>query len=161
MKIFKSALLGLAFVGASISVNAHATDASITTESTPGRMLVLGGEGIGGVTRSHLRPARHDFPKDSGLSSKRVTTIEWQTTWYPEAIEQSVELCYFRPYSRNHVGCIQVSPNSSGSTTHFSGQRFNEGTEVQLVYRAKSATGVLPRHVAPAGKDRVVFHFSY
>ena len=159
MKIFKSALLGLACLGASIAINAHATDASITTESTPGRMLVL--DGGGGLKYSFHHPARTDFPQDSGLSRKRVTTIEWQTTWYPDAIEQSAELCYFRPYSSGPVGCIDVPFNSSGSTTRFNGQRFDAGAKVQLVYRANSATGILPRHVVPAGNDRVVFHFSY
>nr|WP_163503196.1 hypothetical protein [Halomonas socia] len=122
-------------------------------------MLVLSSSG--GIKQSFHHPARADFPQDAILPRKELTSIEWQTTWYPDAIGLNVELCYFLPNLSSPIGCVAVNPNSSGSTAFFSGQRFDIGSKVELVYAAGSATGTLPRQIENAGNDSVTFNFSY
>ncbi|XUO86862.1 hypothetical protein RVM26_14805 [Halomonas sp. KM072] len=138
---------------------AQSTEASVTSSSNPGRMLVLSSGG--GIKQSFLNANRSDFPAGTTLPRKTLTDIEWQTTWYPDAIGLTVELCYFRPNTSSPVGCVPVNPNSSGISTAFSGQRFDVGSKVELVYRAESATGILPRQITNAGNDSVTFNFTY
>ncbi|GGW42344.1 hypothetical protein [Vreelandella hamiltonii] len=161
MKKEIGAYLAVGFFLLTLGGVAHgqSSEASVSTESNPGRMLVLSGGG--GINQSFHHPARADFPPGTTLPRKELTSIEWQTTWYPDAIGLSVDLCYFLPNLSSPVGCVAVTPNSSGSTTFFSGQRFDIGSKVEFVYEAESATGTLPRQIENAGNDSVVFNFQY
>lgn len=161
MKKKIGAYLAIGFFLLALGGVAHgqSREASVSTESNPGRMLVLSSGG--GIKQSFHHPARADFPQDAILPRKELTGIEWQTTWYPDAIGLNVELCYFLPYSSSPVGCVAVTPNSSGSTSAFNGQRFDIGSKVEFVYRADSATGALPRQITNAGNDSVTFNFRY
>ncbi|WP_133154983.1 hypothetical protein [Billgrantia endophytica] len=123
-------------------------EASVSTESNPGRMLALSSGG--GIKQSFHHPTRADCPQDAILPRKELTDIEWQTMWYPDAIGQRVELCYFAPYASNSVDCILVSPNSSGNISSFNGQLFDIDSNVELVYEADSATGTLSRQIENA-----------
>ncbi|WP_141439662.1 hypothetical protein [Vreelandella titanicae] len=154
MKIFRSALLGLVFVGASISINAHATDASITKSVSPGSMLVLPN---GGTRMSQFGLISSDFPRGTLPKRKTLTSIEWQTTWYPEGEGETLELCYFRPYSRTEVGCRAIQPNSSGTINDFNNQRFDNGAKVTIFHRVNGGRDV----IQPVGQDIVTFRYTY
>ncbi|GAA0565070.1 hypothetical protein ACFQH5_01810 [Halomonas salifodinae] len=154
MKASKILVAGLALLSAVISTTALATDDTITKTASPGSMLVLSN---GGVSLSQFGLTSSDFPSGTGTKTKTLTGIDWQTTWYPEAIGETLELCYFRPYSSTEVGCRPIPPNSSGTINDFNNQRFGNGAKVIIYHRAEDGSRVLQ----PAGQDTVTYHYSY
>lgn len=154
MNIFKTALVGLSFVGASIAISAHATDGSITKSVSPGSMLVLSN---GGVRMSQFGLISSDFPSGTLPNRKTLTGIEWQTTWYPQGEGETLELCYLTPYSSTEVGCSTIQPNSSGTVNDFNNQRFDNGAKVIIYHRVNGGSGV----IQPAGQDVVTFRYTY
>jgi len=154
MQASKTLVAGLALLGAIVSTTALATDATITKTASPGTMLVLSN---GGVSMSQFGLISSDFPSGTGTKTKTLSGIEWQTTWYPEAIKETLELCYFRPYSSAEVGCKEIQPNSSGTINDFNNQRFGNGAKVIIYHEAEDGSRIL----YPAGQDVVTYRYSY
>lgn len=154
MQISKTLIAAFVLLSTFVSTAVLATDGSITKTVSPGSMLVLSN---GGVSQSQFGLVSSDFPSGTLPNRKTLTAIEWQTTWYPGAVGETLELCYFRPYSSTEVGCRPIQPNSSGTIYDFNDQRFDNGSKVVIYHRAQGGSGVLQ----PSGQDVVTYRYSY
>ncbi|MNF93099.1 hypothetical protein D3C84_757630 [compost metagenome] len=98
-----------------------------------------------------------DFPSGTRSLTKTLQGIDWSTTSYPNNTGETVELCYYRPYSSNPVSCTGILPNSSGTLTNYNGQSFGNGAKVIIRHRVQG--GQQPGY--PAANDTVTFRYSY
>lgn len=151
MKIMKM-LLPLTFL--LISAPSFATNASLTKTATPSVIVVTTGGGVGLAT---FFTSSADFPGTLLTKTKTLLGIDWQTTLYPNNPNETVQLCYFLPYTGNPVGCVPITKNSSGTVSNFNNQVFGLGTEVTIRH---TVTGG-PAPAIPSSHDTVTFRYSY
>lgn len=151
MKFMKT-LLPLVLVLASAS--SFAVDAAITKTASPGVIVVTNGGT--GLAQFGLLSAY--FPTGTSLKTKTLRSINWQTTFYPNHPNETVELCYYRPYSSTAVGCVPINPpHSSGIVNNFNSQPFGPGARVIIRHYVNGG----PQPASPAGLDTVTFNYSY
>lgn len=132
----------------------YAVDAVITKTVKPDNIIVVNG----GAGLAQFGLSSTDFPSGTGTKTKSLKKIDYSTTNYPNNTDETVELCYYRPYSSvTPVGCKPISPNSTGTVTDFNSQSFGPGAKVIIRHRVQG--GQQPGY--PAGKDTVTIHYSY
>lgn len=132
----------------------HAVDDFITKTVTPDVIIVVSNGS--GLAQFGLNSG--DFPSGTGTKTKTLKGIDWSTTSYPNNNNESVELCYYRPYSSvTPVDCVPISQNSSGTVNNFNYQNFGPGAKVIIRHRVQG--GQQPGY--PAGSDSVTFRYSY
>ena len=134
---FMKILLPLVFVLA--SAPSFAVDAAITKTASPGVIIVTNG----GTGLAQFNILSANFPSGTLSKTKTLLGIDWQTTLYPNNPGETVQLCYYRPYSSTEVGCTTILRNSSGTVSNFNTQPFGPGAKVII------------RH------DTVTFRYSY
>ena len=150
MNIMKM-LLSLSFL--LISAPSFAVNASFTKSASPGFVSVTnGGIGIAG-----FYAASTSFPSGTLNMPKTLLGIDWRTTLYPNNPAETVDICYYRPYTRIPVGCVPISRDSSGTITSFNNQLFDMGSEIRIFHYINGG----PCCAFPAGKDTVTIHYSY
>lgn len=148
---FKKKLLPLALL--LISAPSFAVDAQITKSASPGVVIVTNG----GVGQAAVFASSSDFPAGTLSKTKTLLGIDWQTTWYPNNPGETVQLCYYRPYSATAVGCVPIIRNASGTVTNFNNQPFGAGVEVMIRHSLNGG----PQPASPAGRDTVTFRYRY
>ncbi|QXI29836.1 hypothetical protein [Pseudomonas vanderleydeniana] len=142
-------ILSLALILA--STQTFAADASITKSQKPPSFFSY----ISTATSIH-RTLLADFTHPTNVQMK-LKGLRWNTTFFPDAINERVKLCYFEPYSNAEVDCQFITPNSTGTTTLFNQKRFGHGAKVHLTH----LTDDLKKPAHPAGEDSITFEYSY
>ena len=148
---FMKILLPLVFVLA--SAPSFAVDAAITKTASPGVIIVTNG----GTGLAQFNILSANFPSGTLSKTKTLLGIDWQTTLYPNNPGETVQLCYYRPYSSTEVGCTTILRNSSGTVSNFNTQPFGPGAKVIIRHLANGG----PQPAYPAGQDTVTFRYSY
>lgn len=137
---------------------ALAAEYSITKAEAPGPVLVLSNSathpGVGFANFNVLYP---DIPAGIINDPKQLLDIRWSTTYYPQTLNEKVELCYYQPFS-SQKNCEEIYPNSSGVLTVFNNQSFGHGSKVTINH---SVLGGTPPYARPAGVDSVTFRYRY
>ncbi|NVZ66123.1 hypothetical protein HX867_28865 [Pseudomonas gingeri] len=142
-------LLSLALLLASTPT--FATDASITKSAKPPSMFSY----INTGTSTH-RILLADFAHPTNVTMK-LKNIRWSTTFFPEAINERVKLCYFEPYSNTETDCEIIAPNSTGTTNRANGKRFGHGAKVHITHISEDLKNPAHAH----GEDNITFEYNY
>ncbi|WP_017127704.1 hypothetical protein [Pseudomonas gingeri] len=144
-------LLSLSLLLASTST--FATDASITKSAKPPSMFSY----INTGTSTH-RILLADFAHPTNVTMK-LKNIRWSTTYFPDAINERVRLCYFEPYSNTEVetDCQFINPNSTGSINRFNGKKFGHGAKIHITHISED----LEKPAHALGEDAITFEYSY
>lgn len=100
---FMKILLPLVFVLA--SAPSFAVDAAITKTASPGVIIVTNG----GTGLAQFNILSANFPSGTLSKTKTLLGIDWQTTLYPNNPGETVQLCYYRPYSSTEVDAPRFS----------------------------------------------------
>ncbi len=148
----------LALLGGIGHGSAFAAEAVITKSVAPGPILILSNsndEPSVGFSRFNVSPS--DIPSEVSLKQKQLLGIQWSTTYYPQTLNDEVELCYYRPYSSDR-SCEPIQPNSSGVVERFNDQPFGRGSTVEIRHRV---LGGMRPYARPAGVDSVTFRYRY
>lgn len=143
-----AALLMIASSGTALAVNG-----SIAKTASPGVVVVT----TGGVGTAYFNVLSANFPSGTLSKTKTLQGIDWTTTSYPNNPGETVELCYYRPYTANPVACHPIGRNSSGTDTGFNTQSFGAGSQVTIRHSMNGG----PQPASPAGKDSVTIRYSY
>nr|WP_314568862.1 hypothetical protein [uncultured Pseudomonas sp.] len=116
-------------------------------------VLSIGGSGLAqfGVTAA-------DLPEGTIATPKKLKGIDWRTTYYPQNINETIELCYYLPFTGAALGCRKITPNSQGTLSDFNGERFGHGSRI-IIRHSVEAGGA--RLGYPATTDSVSIRYSY
>lgn len=88
---------------------------------------------------------------------KKLTSIHWKTTYFPDNSDETVEICYLQPGRIDPDHCKEIRPNSSGDVDEFNSFKFDWHAAVWIRHR----TGAGKDFGAPAGMDKIVINYSY
>ncbi len=137
---------------------AFGAEYSIAKEQAPTSILILSNSNIepsiGFAIFTIMIP---DIPPGTFNAPKQLLEIGWRTTYYPQTINEDIELCYHRPYS-SEKSCRTIYPNSSGNLMDFNEQPFGHGSKVTINHKVLGGTRPYAR---PAGVDFVTFKYRY
>lgn len=137
---------------------AFGAEHSIAKEQAPTSILILSNSNIepsiGFAIFTIMIP---DIPPGTFNAPKQLLEIGWRTTYYPQTINEDIELCYHRPYS-SEKSCRTIYPNSSGNLMDFNDQPFGHGSKVTINHKVLGGTRPYAR---PAGLDFVTFKYRY
>ncbi|KZN33541.1 hypothetical protein N480_23755 [Pseudoalteromonas luteoviolacea S2607] len=140
-----------------ISVQALATDYTITKQKQPSRMLVLSSAGgLSSELFSVLNMDLRDIPYRDKTGT--ITGISYVSASFSDSATETAELCFYRAYSSNPLMCEEIVPNSSGMVTAFNGQWFRAGVQASIVHRVE-ATGSF-HYLEPNREESVTFHYT-
>lgn len=153
MKFMKLAIPAALLMFAASEATLAATTASFTKTAAPRVVLVT----TGGVGSAAFFASSTDFPAGTLSKPKTLLGINWQTTLYPNNPNESVDLCYFRPYAGTPVACVPINRNSSGTALNFNNEPFGLGVEVMIRHWTNGG----PQPAYPAGRDTVTITYSY
>lgn len=137
-----------------VSVNGFATERFLAKSATPTR-IVVAKAGFGLAQFSVMSadfPERHVF-----LAPKLLKSISWETTYYPDNLNETVKICYFQALSVSPDHCKVINKNSSGSTEEFNSFIFDRHARVMIKHEVKGGKN----RGAPAGMDKIVIKYSY
>lgn len=132
-----------------VSMSGVAAEFSVTKSMAPFSIYKPGYKGI-----SVHQVMGVDYPRGAKTVS-RLKSISWSTTLYPNATDETVELCYLALGTVET--CRPISPNSSGETKEFNHLPYEYVTRVIIKHSIKSG----PLNSKPAGQDSVRFNLSY
>jgi len=136
-----------------LSANSFAADNFINKSAVPTRIVVA----KAGIGLSQLSMMSFDFPKDHRFAPKKLKRISWRTTYYPENMNETVQICYTKPGSFNYDDCQDISPNSSGDMMEFNKYSFDRNATITFRHEVRGGRN----QGAPAGEDSIVVHYSY
>ncbi|TFY88980.1 hypothetical protein DYL59_13865 [Pseudomonas kairouanensis] len=138
--------------------SAFAGEETITKSKAPDAVLIVSISNVEpGVGFSRFSILGVDIPRAVSLKQKQLLGILWSTTYYPGILNDTVELCYYRPYSSER-SCVPIQPNSSGEVMYFNDQPFDRGSVVEIRHHVLG--GERP-YARPAGIDSVTFRYRY
>ena len=149
----KSQIIAVALVLA--SAQSFAAERSIAKSHRPTTIVVAhNGSGL-----AQFPIIRSDFPNHAVIAApKKIESISWSTTHYPEHPTETVDICYSRPYrSSSFEHCEPVNKNSMGTTSVFNVYAFDMGA--QFIIRHKVNGG--RNNSAAAGVDTLTINYSY
>lgn len=141
--------VALAFV----AVNGFAAEGSITKSVKPPRVNI----GWDGIATSRFFISTREFPGAMLAAPKKLKSIQWETTHFPDNTGEEVDICYLQPGRIDPDDCVVVHPNSSGVVEEFNSLKFDWHTEVWI--RHKTTGG--KNSGASAGMDKIVINYSY
>ena len=155
----KKSLLSLAllFSAAAISAPALATTGSLTKTGTAPTVDLLS-TGTAPVALTSLIVVSTDFPSGTSSKTKTLTKVSYSAAAYTAATTESLQLCYYRPYTAAAAKCIDITPGSTSSTTDFNSYTFGNGSELQFRH---TVTGAASAHLSPSRKESVTAEYSY
>lgn len=143
-------LLFIAF--ALFSLNAVAADKSMTKTAKPPRIVVA----KDGSAMSQFFVSSSDFSRRGQLLAKKtLTSIEWSTTYYPDNLNEEVEICYSQPGRIDPDLCRPITPNSSGRILDFNSFKFDMHARVTIRHSVKGGRD----SGRSAGEDTVVINY--
>jgi len=93
----------------------------------------------------------------TGRGNPRLTSVQWNTTGFPDSVREAVSICYRRPGSIKDLGCKVIAPNSFGTIYDYNSERFAAGATIIIRHKADYSQTVSK----PAGRDSVTFNFTY
>ncbi|MFP1790502.1 hypothetical protein ACLED1_14090 [Lonsdalea quercina] len=149
----KSKLLACCFLTAAFPLLASA--GVITKSSTPYPQYVPS-SGVPSTSFSAFHVYSADFPKGNLIVTKRLISVSYQTTKFPAAYSDNVQLCYFNPYQASAASCVPAKAGATGSTAAFDNQIFSIGAQIQIRHEL---TGKPRSTLQPAGKESVTFNY--
>jgi|GEM_PF-3012674 len=131
-----------------VSVSSVAVDRSWTKTDTPSRMLFSSF-----ATLSNFTPLASEL-RGKGLGEyPKITSVEWASTYYPGSVGETVELCQITGKKE----CERIMPDSFGMTRKFNKLTFTN-TTFFVIRHAREAGEI---NTLPAGRERVVVHYTY
>ncbi len=136
-----------------LSANTFAAEGVITKSKVPDRIVVA----KAGVGLAQFSMMTMDFPKNQRYLPKKLESINWTTTSYPDNTGEVVQICYTQPANSGYDRCYDISQSPSGSTdafNHYGFDRFARITIKHLVSGGKNQG-------APAGRDSITVRYSY
>ena len=136
-----------------LSVNSFAADEFISKSAVPTR-IVVAKDGVGLAQFSMMS---FDFPGSHRFAPKKLKGISWRTTYYPDNLNETVQLCYTKPAGSGYDDCRYISPNSSGDMDDFNKYSFDKYARFTFRHEVKGGKN----QGAPAGEDSIVVHYSY
>ncbi|WP_273826219.1 hypothetical protein [Pseudomonas asplenii] len=142
-------MLSLALILA--STQTFAADASITKSKRPPSLYSYADTA---TSRHSLLLADFTHPINVQMNLRE---IRWSTTFYPDAPNEEVKICYIDSPSNIEGECQIIIPNATGSTKLFNQKRFGHGVSVHITHISKN----LKETAHPAGEDSVTFEYSY
>lgn len=136
-----------------LSANSFAADNIISKSAVPTRIVVA----KDGVGLGQFPMMSFDFPRSHRFAPKKLKSISWRTTYYPENMNETVQICYTKPAGSGYDDCRDILPNSSGDTDHFNQYSFDKYASFTFRHQVKGGKN----QGAPAGEDSIVVHYSY
>ena len=137
-----------------VSANGFAADQSLSKTATPPRIVVA----KDGSAMAQFWVHSRDFSAPGMLlAKKRLTSIEWQTTYYPDNLNEEVQICYTEPGRIDPALCRVIDKNSSGSTEVFNQLNFDKHARITIRHSVKGGRN----SGAPAGSDSVIINYSF
>jgi len=136
-----------------LSTSSFAADNFISKSAVPTRIVVA----KAGIGLGQFPIMSFDFPSDHRFAPKQFKGISWRTTYYPENMNETVQICYTKPGSYNYDDCKDISPNSSGDIMEFNKYSFDRNARITFRHKVRGGRN----HGAPAGEDSIVVHYSY
>ena len=143
----------LAITLALLSVNSFAADEFISKSAAPTRIVVA----KAGVGLAQFSMMSFDFPSSHRFAPKKLKGVSWRTTYYPDNLNETVQLCYTKPAGSGYDDCRDISPNSSDSTEYFNKYSFDKYARFTFRHMVKGGKN----QGAPAGEDSIVVRYSY
>ncbi|OCR24308.1 hypothetical protein AFK24_14555 [Pseudomonas syringae] len=143
----------LAITVALLSANSFAADNTISKSAVPTR-IVVAKEGVG---LGQFSMMSFDFPSSHRFAPKKLKSVSWRTTYYPDNMNERVQICYTKPAGSGYDDCREISPNSSGDTDDFNKYSFDKYARFTFRHMVKGGKN----QGAPAGEDSIVVHYSY
>ena len=138
--------------------SAFAVDGVVSKTMAPGPVLILSNANVSpSVGFSRFSILALDIPAEARLAPRQLLGVRWSTTYYPQTLNERVELCYYRPFSSDR-DCREIRPNSSGELTDFNDQPFGHGSIVDIRHYV---LGGSPPYARPAGVDSVTYLYRY
>ncbi|HEX8595415.1 MAG TPA: hypothetical protein VF682_19400 [Pseudomonas sp.] len=143
----------LAITVALLSANSFAADNIISKSAVPTRIVVAkAGTGLGQFPLMSF-----DFSGSHRFAPKKLKGISWRTTYYPDNLNETVQLCYTQAGGSGYDDCRDISPNSSDSTECFNKYSFDKYARFTFRHEVRGGKN----QGAPAGEDSIVIHYSY
>jgi len=143
----------LAITLALLSANSFAADNTISKSAVPTRIVVAkAGTGLGQFPMMSF-----DFPSSHRFAPKKLKGISWRTTYYPQNLNETVQICYTKPAQTGYDDCRDISPNSSGDIDDFNRYSFDRDARFTFRHMVKGGEN----RGAPAGEDSIVVRYSY
>lgn len=136
-----------------LSANTFAVESSITKSEVPDRIVVA----KAGVGLSQFSMMTMDFPRSQRYLPKRLESINWTSTYYPNNTGESVQICYTRPGRAGYDQCEEISKSSSGSTEVFNHHSFDRFARITIKHLVSGGQN----QGAPAGEDSITVNYSY
>lgn len=145
-------IIAIAFALA--SADSFAADRTITKSAKPYHIVVA----KDGSALAQFTLLTSDF-RERGLlgAKKRLTSIQYRTTHYPDNLKEEVEICYYEPGRTTHVACEDVSPNSSGVIYNFNQYKFDMHARVIIRHSVKGGRD----SGRSAGEDTITINYSF
>lgn len=144
----------IAFALVLVSVNSVAAEKFLAKSATPSRIVVA----KAGVGLAQFSVMSQDFPRPHVfLAAKKLKSISWETTYFPDNLNEVVEICYFQALSTKPDHCEEIQKNSSGATEEFNSFIFDRHVRVIIRHSVKGGKN----NGTPAGVDKIVMHYSY
>ncbi|MCQ2994922.1 hypothetical protein QCD79_18905 [Pseudomonas quasicaspiana] len=136
-----------------LSANTFAVESSITKSEVPDRIVVA----KAGVGLSQFSMMTMDFPRNQRYLPKRLESINWTSTYYPNNTGERVHICYTRPGRAGYDQCEEISKNSSGSIEAFNHHSFDRFARITIKHLVSGGQN----QGAPAGEDSITVNYSY
>lgn len=133
-----------------------ATNAITKTATAKSITVLSNGTGLTGSTSFEVSVT--DFPSGTRAAPKTLTSLAYTIAAYPEALTDTVQLCYYRPYSTSPSLCKIVTPGSTSTTTDFNKFQFNGGSKVAIIH---DTTGAAGSQLKPSRQESVTYTYSY
>lgn len=113
--------------------------------------------GWDGLATSRFSISTREFPGAMLTKPKKLESIRWETTHFPDNTGETVEICYLQPGRIDPDHCVDIRPNSSGEVYGFNSFKFDWHTAVWIRHRTTGGKN----SGAPADLDKIVFNYSY
>jgi hypothetical protein len=143
----------LAITLALLSAHSVAADNFISKSAVPTRIVVA----KAGIGLAQFSMMSFDFPASHRFAPKKLKSISWRTTYYPDNMNEEVQICYTRPGRSGYDDCRDISPNSSDTTEYVNKYSFDKYARFTFRHNVNGGKN----QGAPAGQDSIVVRYSY
>ncbi|NEG87282.1 hypothetical protein GQQ15_19735 [Pantoea agglomerans] len=153
----KLASLALLVAASLTSIPALAATNAITKTATA-QSITIFSNGTGMPASTAFGLSSTDFPSGTLPATKTLTSLAYTIAAYPEALTDTVQLCYYRPYASSPSLCKAVTPGSTSTTTDFNKFQFGNGVSVRITH---TTTGTAGSQLKPSRQESVTYTYSY
>lgn len=153
----KLASLALLVAASLTSIPALAATNAITKTVTAKTITVFS-NGSGAPATTDFGLTSSDFPSGTLPATKTLTSLAYTIAAYPEALTDTIQLCYYRPYASSPSLCKAVVSGSTSTTTDFNSFTFGNGATVRITH---TTTGTAGSQLKPSRQESVTYTYSY